>query len=973
MVKTSQISSDSNWGAEASKLNQNFNAVNTAIEKLENTGGIKMPLFASTSEISKYIKSPYMGQMVLIGSSLPAPVYKWNGSSWVSAGFNGGNATAPLSDYTTKVEFDEKVATLSNISGGMQVIGKHLIIKESYQKIYSSEDYLTNFHTPIFSCRLKGGGKNTINLQYTINGESKYSTITSDKKTFKGDITLIHIYCSSTSSEEDIEVEFNVGNRELIIELQKNVTTLENQVGLQKEITGQFNVVYGSLVSRYIPKNTFIKNAGTIGVNLYEKEGAASEPKYYLPSGAEIILDFNVNYIRDAGATGIFKLYTYSALSGVVGKIKSDLKKTEDNVKKMETTLNKVESISNDSKKYIDSNKYFTHTAHLKPKGSYQKIYSSEDDFTAFHTDAFACKLSKPSSNNIGLQINDETQFRVTNDWRYYRGNITLIHIFCLSASVEEDVTIELKYGNKAIIDNYDTTIVNLKEEIGISDSITGTFTSEYNSKVNTFIPKNSLIKNIGEIGVNLYKNELQSSNPHDYLPSGAEITLDYDVHFLWAAGVTGKFELLVLNGIKEEIYNINKRIDTVEKDVTLNSQLLHTTHVKIKGSYQKIYSTEDNFKDFHVNAFAYRLTKKSLNKINIQINETTGFSINDDWNFFKGDINLIHIYCLSASEEEDVEIELMLGSSSYLYEIVPSVKIENLPSTKDEQIVIIPTSLNSKIGVAWADGDVWRWIIDNKLITMCQEYCTIRCSDGKVIFNNGVDKILNMYSMTKVITCLTVEKYITNWNDKVIVQEDDIPSDHGVSDHHVGLGDIISYEDLLACTIIQSDNVASESFARPVGYIINPSASSDAEARKAFFEKRDALVLEIGMEDTTFEEHGYSGGHSNPKNVCKMFAYAYNNKTKVSSYWNVDSKVITVGGVKARTFTTVSEINSNMRKECPEWLGGKSGFSNIVSNYGFCWKDSKGVAYSTVLMYCKLWKQHYDARQIINECYQKI
>lgn len=101
MANLSKIEVDSDWGKEAPKLNTNFNSVNVELTNLKNTRAIKIPLFGSTSDASQNILSPYVGQMVLIGSSIPAPLYKWNGDSWVNTGTTGGDASVPLSDYLT--------------------------------------------------------------------------------------------------------------------------------------------------------------------------------------------------------------------------------------------------------------------------------------------------------------------------------------------------------------------------------------------------------------------------------------------------------------------------------------------------------------------------------------------------------------------------------------------------------------------------------------------------------------------------------------------------------------------------------------------------------------------------------------------------------------------------------------------------------------------------------------------------------
>lgn len=99
MANTSQIKTDTNWQEAAGTINANFSAVNTELEGLRMTTSVKMPLFSSTSEAGSEITNKYVGQLILVGSSLPAPVYRWNGSSWVNTGMTGGNAEVALTDY----------------------------------------------------------------------------------------------------------------------------------------------------------------------------------------------------------------------------------------------------------------------------------------------------------------------------------------------------------------------------------------------------------------------------------------------------------------------------------------------------------------------------------------------------------------------------------------------------------------------------------------------------------------------------------------------------------------------------------------------------------------------------------------------------------------------------------------------------------------------------------------------------------
>lgn len=101
MANVSQIKTDTDWQEAAGTINTNFANVSTAIEGLKQTTSVKMPLFSSTSEADSAITNKYVGQLILVGSSLPAPVYRWNGSAFASAGFSAGSASVPLANYLT--------------------------------------------------------------------------------------------------------------------------------------------------------------------------------------------------------------------------------------------------------------------------------------------------------------------------------------------------------------------------------------------------------------------------------------------------------------------------------------------------------------------------------------------------------------------------------------------------------------------------------------------------------------------------------------------------------------------------------------------------------------------------------------------------------------------------------------------------------------------------------------------------------
>lgn len=100
----SKINVDTNWQDAASIINQNYQNIDTALDSLKMTTSVKMPMFGSVDDASQNITNPYIGQLILVGSSLPAPVYKWNGENWEDTGMTGGDAEVILSDFVKYAE-----------------------------------------------------------------------------------------------------------------------------------------------------------------------------------------------------------------------------------------------------------------------------------------------------------------------------------------------------------------------------------------------------------------------------------------------------------------------------------------------------------------------------------------------------------------------------------------------------------------------------------------------------------------------------------------------------------------------------------------------------------------------------------------------------------------------------------------------------------------------------------------------------
>lgn len=110
MSNTSQIKIQSDWGEAAGTINQNFQNISADIEKIKRTASIKVPWATSLSELRSLVSNPYNGQFALVGETLPAPIYKYNGTDWENTNETGGGINVSLDNYYTKQDVDSLVS-----------------------------------------------------------------------------------------------------------------------------------------------------------------------------------------------------------------------------------------------------------------------------------------------------------------------------------------------------------------------------------------------------------------------------------------------------------------------------------------------------------------------------------------------------------------------------------------------------------------------------------------------------------------------------------------------------------------------------------------------------------------------------------------------------------------------------------------------------------------------------------------------
>ena len=329
------------------------------------------------------------------------------------------------------------------------------------------------------------------------------------------------------------------------------------------------------------------------------------------------------------------------------------------------------------------------------------------------------------------------------------------------------------------------------------------------------------------------------------------------------------------------------------------------------------------------------------------------GFSVHDD------DINNIRIYAVqSPATMEDV-----LGNIGKLYHI----NIKQLPSIKATDCIIVNRPYS---GLAFSDGHVFRWAKDNNLVISANQYKTTKLDNSEIAgVNDSV--VSEAYSMTKLLSALTAERYCgNNWNTTIELNARDCHWDFGVD--FIKEGDVATLITLLNSSLVQSDNNAAQALSRAIGYIIaGDSSISDDDALYYFRAKMQETATLVGMSNSVIDNttYAFDGLKTTPDDMCKLVAYIENKSTIVKNIWGLLNYTIEVTGNNARTWQITSTTTQSARELLPEFVGGKTGSGSTFGTYAIIWQ-SNGIKYASCLMDFSLTNgdRFQDMRHIIDE-----
>lgn len=179
----SKIESESNWGAEAAKLNQNFTNINTEITKVKMQAKASFGPYKSSSNLPS---SASENATAWVSATLTPPFEVWQvqNGKWVNTGFTYTQELG-TGDLATKDDLADQDAKLAELSSDLDsTTNKHVYTKNSSVNSAIKEIYVSNSKEDNFRYYVR-------NLSKVQNTEGKVSIQIVKKNIETEEITIL--------------------------------------------------------------------------------------------------------------------------------------------------------------------------------------------------------------------------------------------------------------------------------------------------------------------------------------------------------------------------------------------------------------------------------------------------------------------------------------------------------------------------------------------------------------------------------------------------------------------------------------------------------------------------------------------------------------------------------------------------------------------------------------------------------------
>lgn len=143
--------------------------------------------------------------------------------------------------------------------------------------------------------------------------------------------------------------------------------------------------------------------------------------------------------------------------------------------------------------------------------------------------------------------------------------------------------------------------------------------------------------------------------------------------------------------------------------------------------------------------------------------------------------------------------------------------------------------------------------------------------AEEEVIYEKNPDKVQVLASLTKIMTAYTAINNVQNIKTKVTITEDDISNLEGFTVVGLEVGDVVTIEDLLYATLLESGADSSKALA-------NHIAGSEEEFVKMMDQEADNLFLRNTNFEDSFGGHDYN--IATGREICFLLVKALKNET---------------------------------------------------------------------------------------------
>ncbi len=194
--------------------------------------------------------------------------------------------------------------------------------------------------------------------------------------------------------------------------------------------------------------------------------------------------------------------------------------------------------------------------------------------------------------------------------------------------------------------------------------------------------------------------------------------------------------------------------------------------------------------------------------------------------------------------------------------------------------------------------------------------------STGRILFDKNAEEVLPLASITKLVSAVVAEKYLP--------PETNIPITTGDSD---GLdpGEVWSFKNLLAFTLVVSSNDGIDSIADVAGSVIATSSASDPES--VFVQEMNDTAEALGLSDMYFynpsgldESTTTSGGYGSAKDVANLVGYILKNFPSILSA-TTNEKIT----LSSNLVNHVATNTDDALPYIPSVVGSKTGYTDLA------------------------------------------